>query len=256
MVMPKANPMDYLKKPEPAVLRIPFTVESPAENGEFYIDLSQVTSLMNRKFMPQGLNWAVAGMTFITASSTTGAFYIEKLPNTWIMANSWVKGHETWERMNDEALAEAPSIRPRFLDFKIYADFGHHQLGYGANLLPGTIAGGVATPGEWQSSKVVIPDTTSAVGGIQNREILAVGSNYPPAGATSLGAVSLIEGYASSRGLPNVLDPNTPDDASSVDGSQPQNWMSAVFNEGTQQDDQVISDMITENNLAPYPFGS
>jgi hypothetical protein len=30
--------------------------------------------------------------------------------------------------------------------------------------------------------------------------------------------------------------------------------MSALFNEGTSQDDQVLSDMITENNLAPYPF--
>ena len=30
--------------------------------------------------------------------------------------------------------------------------------------------------------------------------------------------------------------------------------MSALFNEGTQQDDRVLEDMITENNIAPYPF--
>ena len=69
-----------------------------------------------------------------------------------------------------------------------------------------------------------------------------------------MNAVSLIEGYAASRGLPDVLDPNTPDDAADADGATPENFLSALFNEGTQQDDQVISDMIAENNLAPYPF--
>ena len=30
--------------------------------------------------------------------------------------------------------------------------------------------------------------------------------------------------------------------------------MSATFNEGTQQTDAVITDMVTENNRAPYPY--
>ena len=111
-----------------------------------------------------------------------------------------------------------------------------------------------ATPGEWESSKYVIPDTTSATGGIHNREVIAVGASYPGAGASTLGAVSLIEGYAASRGLPNIVDPNTPDDATDADGAQPENWMSALFNDGTQQTDGVIGDMVAENNLAPYPF--
>ena len=34
----------------------------------------------------------------------------------------------------------------------------------------------------------------------------------------------------------------------------PQNWMSALFSDGTTQDDRVLDDMISENNLAPYPF--
>ena len=64
----------------------------------------------------------------------------------------------------------------------------------------------------------------------------------------------MIEGYASSRGLPDVLDPNAPADAADANGPTPQNWMSALFNEGTSQDDAVLEDMISENNLAPYPF--
>jgi hypothetical protein len=69
-----------------------------------------------------------------------------------------------------------------------------------------------------------------------------------------LNAVSLIEGYASSRGLPDVLDPNTPTDARDAAGTAPENWMQALFNEGTEQDDAVLTDLTSENNIAPYPF--
>jgi hypothetical protein len=64
----------------------------------------------------------------------------------------------------------------------------------------------------------------------------------------------LIEGYAASRGLPDILDPNTPTDMDSASGNNPENWMSALFNDGTQQDAIVLADMQTENNQAPYPF--
>ena len=158
----------------------------------------------------------------------------------------------TWNKMNREALAETESVRPKFLDFKIYADDIHHNAGYGANLLPfSTIA--PATPGEWEPSKIVYPDMTG-VGAVRSMELIAVGGNYPAAGASGLRAVSLIEGYANSRGLPNVLDPNTPDDADDASGPFPQNWIAAIFNEGTEQTEEVLDDLTGENNLAPYPF--
>ena len=69
-----------------------------------------------------------------------------------------------------------------------------------------------------------------------------------------LDAVSLIEGYASSRGLPAITDPNAPDDATDVSGTTPENFLAALFNEGTSQDTQVLSDLVFENNQAPYPF--
>ena len=64
----------------------------------------------------------------------------------------------------------------------------------------------------------------------------------------------MIEGYAASRALPNIVDPNTPSDALSIDGATPANWLTATFNDGTQQTDAVITDMVTENNQAPYPY--
>ena len=67
------------------------------------------------------------------------------------------------------------------------------------------------------------------VGNSREREMIAVGPSYPGAGASGLDAVSLIEGYAASRGLPNVLDPNTPGDADDAEGIAPENWMAAEF---------------------------
>jgi hypothetical protein len=199
---------------------------------------------------------------FVSQSRSAGPFAgqlsVNKLPNTWVMSNAWEKGFRAWQKMNNEALAEVPSIRPKFLDFKIYADATHHQAGYGANLLPISvndhIAAGSAQPGEWEPSKVVIP-LTDGTDNAFSREIIAVGGNYTGnSPVTGLNAVSLIEGYANSRGLPNVLDPNVPADAASANGLAPQNWLTAMFNEGTDVDDHVLDDMVSENNLAPYPF--
>ncbi len=251
------------KKVEPAAMTMLFTspTVAPGAFGEFYIDLSQSASLINRRFYRQGINWAV-GSIKVLSPITTGSLYVQKLPQSWVMSNAWMKGFKAWQRLNEEAMSESESVRPRFLDFKIYADAQHHSVGFGANLLPTSLSqlpGGaqvveVTTAGEWESSKYVIPKT-DGTDDVNSREIIAVGPSYPGASAaTTLNAVSLIEGYASSRGLPEVLDPNTPTDARDAAGTAPENWMQALFNEGTEQDDAVITDLTTENNIAPYPF--
>ncbi len=223
----------------------------PGASATGYVDLSQCASLVARKFLRQGLNWGFSGMKIL--SSTPGTFNVYILPNSWVMSNAWHKSYASWQRMNNEALDETESIRPRFLDFKIYADATHHGLGFGANLLPSNGAF-VATPGEWESSKIRIPIGPTQPGVTTDYEVIAVGANYPGLGASGKNAVSCIEGYAASRGLPNVLDPNVPDDASDADGVTPENWMAALQNEGTEQTEEVLNDMISENNIAPYPF--
>ena len=253
MAMAKRRYSRKGSKIQPAAQTLYFAHNAPAGASTSYIDLSQVASLVNRRFYRQGINWAVAGFKFLTTSNFAGSIGVHKLPNTWVMSNAWEKGFRSWQRMNNKALEEAESVRPKFLDFKVYADAEHHTAGVAGNLLPISL-GGVATPGEWEMSKFVVPNTASTTGVASNFEVIATGASYPGGGASTLNAVSLIEGYAASRGLPDVLDPNTPDDAADADGATPENFLSALFNEGTQQDDQVISDMIAENNIAPYPF--
>ncbi len=254
------------RKVEPSALTMTF--QTPSVSGgsseQLFIDLSQCASLLNRRFYRQGLNWAVSGIKVSTSGD--GVLYTQKLPNSWTMSNAWHKAFATWQRMNAEALEESESIKPRFLDFKIYANARHHNNGFAGNLLPvsfdtdaaGVLTVNAASPGEWEPSKVYIPTGTAGTQGqSQQRELLAVGSNYPGLGATGLDAVSIIDGYAASRGLPNVLDPNAPDDALSVDGFNPQNWLTAIFNEGTEQKEEILEDMVgplAENNIAPYPF--
>ncbi len=248
-----------MKKIEPAVQTLNFFFSVPkASTTNATIDLSQCASLVNRRFYRQGINWAVSGVKVLndSAGPLDGSITIQKLPETWVMSNSWEKGFRAWQQMNNEALQESESIRPRFLDFKVYADTLHHTAGFGANLLPISSVGAFA-PGEWESSKIAVP-TSGTTGNATDFEVISVGPSFPGAGVTTLDAVSLIEGYAASRGLPNVLDPNAPSDAEDVGPTgTPENWIGALKNEGTDQDKDILDRMVgtaAENNIAPYPF--
>jgi len=260
MGMAKRN---YLKrsKIEPAVMTMNFVLEDLGPGIQINtVDLSQCASILNRRFYRQGINWAVASMKVVNSTQQVGASVsVTKLPTSWVMANSWEKSMRTWMKMNREALSQTESVRPKFLDFKIYANQDHHTAGYGDNLLPfssATTGAGiqVATAGEWKPSMISYPDNTTTTGITREAEFIAVGSSYNGAGASGQQAVSMIEGYAASRGLPNVLDPNTPADAADAAGSFPENWMAAIFNEGTDQIEEVLEDLTNDNNIAPYPF--
>ena len=286
--MARRNFRKSSKKIQPAVETLTFYLGSTGIGTEnpgflpgqstYYCDLSQVTSLANRRFYRQGLTWAVGGMrinstnvgpgTVVpTGRSPDGTVTVQKLPHTWIMSNSWEKGFRAWRKMVDEATDEAPSIKPKFLDFKVYMDDKHHNLGSGQNILPcvantnfvtSTDGYADATNGEWDYSTFEVPvsnaDPTGPTGNSVTRDVVAVGGNYSAVGASGNYAVSLIDGYSASRALPDIEAPNMPDDASSAGGSVAQNWLVALFNEGTSQDSEVIQDLETQNTIAPYPF--
>jgi len=244
-------------KIEPAVMTIPLVDNFPAGGlTTKYVDLSQICSLVNRRFYRQGLNMAVAGIKICignnpsgvppVADQPEGVLYVSKLPNTWVMSNAWEKGMRAWLKMNREALAETESVRPRFMDYKIFANEGHYDAGFANNWLPNGY-----TAGEWEPSKMVIPYGPASPGNTNEVVIKAVGANY---NGGSDGVVGLIAGYANSRALPQQLEPNAPTDSDDADGSTPENWLAATFNDGTDQTSVVIEDNLLENNQAPYPF--
>ena len=240
------------RKLEPAVQTITYTLP----DGDSTVDLSQCASIVNRRFYRQGINWVVAGFRFFkpgaTPSTGTGVS-VSRLPNTWVMGNAWEKSFRHWQDLNKRALEAGESLPGRFTDFKVFMDSIHHTAGSGTNLLPIDASGNGAAEGEWEYSKIVFPQS-STIGGVIEAEFIATGANYPGAGASGLDAVSLIEGYAASRALPSILDPNTPGDASDTSAGTPENWLGAIDNEGTTQVGTVLADLTADNDKAPYPF--
>jgi len=265
--MAKRNYRKSSKKIQPAVMKLHFRFQQDGAKNSNYIDLSQVASLVNRRFYRQGLNWAVSGFKMLTQSDVTGEVSINKLPNTWVMSNAWEKSFRAWNKMIKHAVDETDqqSVKGKFLDFKVYANADHHKFGFGNNLLPhssATLSNSiqVAEPGEWLSATFEVPVTRNVTalpyetGETITYEVIAVGGNYPGVSvASGRDAISMINGYENSRALPSVTDPNTPADSGDADGVTPENWMAALFNDGVTQDSDVI-ESITEYDQPPYPY--
>lgn len=233
-----------MKKIEPSVQTLLFSTPT-IPNGsseDFYIDLSQVASIMNRRFYRQGINWAVSGIK-ILAVAFTGAVQVSKLPNTWVMSNAWEKGFRAWKRQQDEALddGDQESVKAKFNDFKIFMDANHASDGFASNLLPFDSIGNTATAGEWEASQIVIPNY-GAVGTNYEPFITGVGDYVAGAG----GSISLIKAYESSRSTPQSPDPAVPSAVTNTD-----NVWRALFDVGDNNED-VLLNVVGKNNDLPY----
>ena len=229
-------------KIQPAVQTFTFKTDTvPAEGtSNFYVDLSQCASILNRRFYRQGLNWAVSSIKIISGGFT-GAVMVNKLPNTWVMSNAWEKGFRAWQKQQKMALEENQSVKAKFNDFKIFADANHHSAGFGDNLLP--VDGDVveALPGEWEPSQIVIPNYSS-VGVNYEPYIQAVGDDVAGAGGT----ISLIKAYEDSRSVPQSPDPALTPGVNSAD-----NIYRMMFDVGDNMED-VLENASTNNDELPY----
>ncbi len=257
--MARRNYRKSSKKIQPSVMTVNIPLPNTEKDGKGrFVDLSQVASIVNRRFYRQGLQWAVGGFTLHT-TATSGECHIFKVPQTWIASNAWEKSFRLWQEMIKDSTSESPSLKPKFMDFKVYADYLHQDLGVDKNLLPASKNAfnnwTLANRGDWDMSTILVPDS-GVPGTSKERDMMFVGpNNYASTGASGNYAVSLIDGYAVSRALPNIADPNMPVESSDAAGSGAENWMQQVQNEGTTQDASVIADIVlTDNNQAPYPF--
>ena len=235
-------------KIQPAALTVTTNTSTvaPGAVGEFTIDLSQVCSLLNRRFYRQGLNWAVAGFKIFTSPGIQGSVTIKQLPNTWVTSNAWEKGMRTWLRQQDEAIEDAglESAVARFRDFKIHMDKTHVDDTFAANLLPLDGQLPAAQPyavGEWNNSLVVVPNDGGVAGNTQEFSLHMVGAD-DPAPAQSKG---LIKAYSESRSFPQSPDPVTPVGAET-------SLFVEMFDTGMNQE-EVVDNAIDRNDNLPYP---
>jgi len=217
---------------QPAVMRMTFNVPADVH----YLDLSQCASILNRRFYRQGLNWAIAGITFVDETGgAAGPVTVSKMHNTWVTSNAWEKALRLWNKMNNEfGLEENPSVKPRYYDFKIHLDTSHVAGGFASNLIPRGYT--TSQIGEWDPSEIIIPQTS---GGAINTYLLKMN------GASNPAAKGIIEGYQDSRAVPNSPDPDVP-------AALSLNWMSNIFNQGTLQTAAVLQDLEDQNDETPY----
>jgi len=211
-----------------------------------YMDLSQITSMVNRRFYRQGLNWAVAGFTL--HSAVNGSCQISRIPSSWMVSNAWEKTMRTWKRQQDEAIAEtgAQSAVAAFRDFKVFADSRHLNLGIAENLLPAVQQDAVGQPwveylpGEWDPSLIVIPNEGGIAGNTQEFYLTVVGDDDPAPTQSK----SLIKNYALSRAYPQSPDPVSPNVELSI--------YSQMFDDGETHSD-VLDNATDRNDELPYP---
>ncbi len=231
------------RKIEPAVKKIFFNVPLVSTK---YLDISQVASIVNRRFYRQGLNWAVAGMRLHTAPTTSGTVNVFKIQDTWPASNAWEKSFALWNQMNDQVLDDQPSIKPRFHDFKIHMDGTHVGNQFSQNLIPYVEnAAGTQTQyleGEWTRSLLEIPNDGAP--GVTNAYALMMH------GADSGSAKAMVQGYADSRSVPTEPDPVTQAGADT-------GWMNLLLDVGDSHEEialnlQTIGEDLPYNQLA-YP---
>jgi len=239
---------------QPAVMRINYRI--PANSTAVFADLFQTLSGANRRFMRQGQNLAIANVriTTLPAAAPTAPVtaYVNSLPHTWSVANSWMKSFSLWKRQQDEALADSTSgdVAARFRDFKIYADADHVTAGFAQNLQAWTLGPGVGgvlsaglittssllPPEDWDATSIVIPNDGAP--GVTNEYYLHMVGN--DLGATSKG---MIKGYALSRAVPTSPDPVAPNIVNS--------YLQEMFDVGN--DNELVTESAQyENNELPY----
>jgi len=235
-------------QPAPMTFTLATPPVSAGATGEFTCDLSQIASIVNRRFYRQGLNWAVAGIKVY--STVTGALRVNKIPNTWVTSNAWEKTFRAWNKQQMNAIEEAgaESAVARFRDYKVFMDPLHYQAGPGANLLPIDSLNNTALTGEWSYSQIVLPNADlDPVSGARTepRETFLhmVGANEVVSGGVS--SRGILEGYADSRAFPQSPDPVSPD----IDSGN--NWLRAMFDVGNDNED-ITENATDKNQNLPY----
>lgn len=237
--------VNMTKKVQPAVTRLWFHI-SPINTTNF-IDLSLAASAANRRFMRQGMTYAVAGMTLHTADTVSGSFDVSKVPDTWMAHQAHKKSKMLWMKSQDQVLDDEPTIAARYRDFKVYLDtdmvgapvqdVSGNPANDGEIMLPIDRTDATAKVGEWTYSALQLPVDGGAAAPLE-RTLHFVGTNA----GTSLG---MIHGYGLSRSRPNLIDPNVPRDGG---------WMNDVFDVADNLD-EIREDVTADNDIAPYRVG-
>ncbi len=233
-------------KMEPAITSLIY--EMPVGTSR-YIDIAADLSRLNRKLYRQGYQYVVAGITVTDDVGVTSALdvQIRTAGNTWITQNSWSKGCALWHEMQQEVLADNPSVKGKWHDYKVYLT-ENQSTGSSGNTISALDGASGAWPAgaEWNISTYVLPQhDVDAAGSVLPAEEWVACLVGPDDVANK--RFSLVKAYEESRATVQDVAPNVP-------AALPNSFYLKLMDDGSQDPElaEVIRD---ENEKPPYPNG-
>lgn len=194
--------------------------ENAGDSGEGFVDSGQCLSIVNRKLFSQEKCYAISDVQFAISPSTaydTIIVTVATAGDTWSVHNAWTKGHALHTEMQELVLADNPSIKGTWAEFKVFLDTDHRNAVLGpapvGNLQPVDGNGDLVLDGEWDYSTFVMPqhDVDPATGeplAADETTVHLIGPNL--GGAGNFLSAGLVEAYSLSRATVQPEDPAVP----------------------------------------------
>lgn len=243
-----------MSQPAERILR--FTVPP---NEVTIVDTADMLSQLNRRAYRQGMEYAYDRLEmFQNQSQSAAELTVYRLPQTWVVANTWVKSFSAWRHQRLEAMDDSDSwsMEAAYADFKIYYNESHQS---------GTTPGGQtvnnAQPIECftASGALAIDPESRKEWQHANFQIINVGSNSSSSKhggmlGPDFGDYSgLVHNYALSRARVN------PEDPSIVDQSGAGQFAGGLFNQMRASPAALSEDIMehiqSRNDSPPYVVG-
>ncbi|AXH74620.1 MAG: hypothetical protein [Circoviridae sp.] len=236
-------------------------IEFQVGNGNHYLDSGQALSIVNRKLFSQQKLYGIERIDFEYLPTYTGGvvdqdeviLQVMTAGETWSVHNAWVKSKALHSEMQDLVLADNPSIKGKWADYKVFLDYNHAIATGAANMIPVDGIQGPFIIGEWNYSTFVMP---------QHEVDPATGLPLPAdecfghligddiAVPNSKG---LVKAYAQSRATVQPIDPSVPAGMST-------SFFNLLTDSGSQEPE--LADVIEDENDEPpydqneYPGGA
>ena len=123
---------------QPLQTSLRFELQPGATNtGQAYVDSFKALSQVNRKLIRQGHQLAIGSVEFGYFPDPGSVSVVElralTAGNSWIVHNSWTKGFALWNEMQQLVLADNPSVKGKWRDYKVQLET---DMGSGNTMLP------------------------------------------------------------------------------------------------------------------------
>ena len=227
-----------------------------------WIDTAQSLSIVNRKLFSQEKCYGISDIQFYFQPSDaydTLLVQASVMGDTWTVHNSWTKAKALFHEMQELVLADNPSVRGTWADFKVFITGAHRTAnvtGTG-NLIPVDKSLPVTyfLEGEWKYARYVLPEhNVDPVTGLPlpADETYAHMIGADQGSAPNWQSVGLINAYQESRATVQTDDPNVPPGMST-------SFFNQLTDSGSQEPE--LADTIENDNDRPpydldnYPGG-